>query len=108
MERHRWGISELLAPVILPHRIRQFGTAILGVARMRIVSRIASQQPQRASPVIDYATSPAVLRCTGCNGTAPFPLPMLVSQVTALCDSFRKQHAECVIITEVGVGPAEG
>ena len=62
---------------------------------------------RKATQVIDYAKQPPQLRCTGCQGTAPFSLPMRVSQVTAVVGAFRKEHWDCDITEEVAA-PAAG
>lgn len=45
--------------------------------------------------VIDMSHKPPVLLCTACEGTAPFSLPMNVSQITAITETFQRQHREC-------------
>jgi len=45
--------------------------------------------------VIDYNRSPHVLLCTICKGTAPFPLPMTISQTVLIITQFEKQHENC-------------
>lgn len=45
--------------------------------------------------VIDYSQKPVVFRCTLCNGTAPLPLPLLISQLRALTDDFHSKHRDC-------------
>jgi hypothetical protein len=45
--------------------------------------------------VIDYSQTPIVFHCTICNGTAPLPLPLQISQLRALTDDFHNKHHEC-------------
>ena len=45
--------------------------------------------------VLDYSQKPVVFRCTICNGTAPLPLPLQISQLRALTDDFHNKHRHC-------------
>jgi hypothetical protein len=45
--------------------------------------------------VVDFKNSPAVLRCTICDRTSPFPLPMNTKQVAAITRRFQEQHGGC-------------
>ncbi len=50
--------------------------------------------------IVDYKHSPAVLRCTICNKTAPFPLPMTIDQLIVITDQFKDQHRPCSSVAE--------
>lgn len=46
--------------------------------------------------VVDFVKCPAVLRCTVCDKTSPFPMPMNVKQVSAITRQFQEQHKTCL------------
>ena len=45
--------------------------------------------------VVVFNQKPTVMRCTICNGEAPLPLPLQISQMTALIRDFERQHLMC-------------
>jgi hypothetical protein len=52
------------------------------------------------SAILDTSATPAVMRCTACGATAPFPLPLLIGQASNLLRSFAREHAGCRAVVQ--------